>query len=250
MINKSTVKYIQSLRTKKFRDEHNVFLAEGPKVVTEFLENDLFEYESIYCTVGGAKKLTETLKNNVPQLNLIEDYELEKISALTTPNAVVGIFKKKPAPADAGYSGKLTIVLDDIQDPGNLGTIIRIADWFGIENIICSPGTADCYNTKVVQSTMASLGRVNILYKNLAEFFQSTEGILKYAAVLGGENVSAIGKIKEGIVIIGNESKGISATLVEQADRKISIGRIGKAESLNAGVAAGIIMFAIINSES
>ena len=248
MINKSTVKYIQSLRTKKFRDLHNAFIAEGPKVVTEFLENDLFKYEAIYCTAAGAQLLRDKLKDKVPsELSLAIDFELEKISSLDTANKVVGIFKKKPSSGDTDYSGKLTLVLDDIQDPGNLGTIIRIADWFGIENIICSPATADCYNPKVVQSTMASLGRVNIVYENLPEIFELNKNIRKYAAVLGGEDISGIGKIAEGFVIIGNESKGISEALLGHVNKKISISKIGEAESLNAGVAAGIILFSLTN---
>lgn len=246
MINKSTVKYIQSLKTKKFRDEHNAFIAEGPKVVMEFLENDLFEYEAIYYTAKGAKGLPDTLMNKIPAaFNLVENFELEKITSLTTPNDVLGVFKKKPPAKSQHFAGKLTLVLDDIQDPGNLGTIIRIADWFGIENIVCSTATADCYNPKVVQSTMASLGRVNIIYGEINTFLEQNKIIKKYGAVLDGKDVSATGKIKEGFLIIGNESKGISEKILMQLDEKISIRKKGNAESLNAGVAAGIILFAV-----
>lgn len=246
MINKSTVKYIQSLRTKKFRDSHNAFIAEGLKVVTEFLKDDLFTYENIYCTAKGVELLTGTLNTKAPAgITLVEDFELKKISALTSANEVLGIFKTKPAPDSITYSDKLTPVLDGIQDPGNLGTIIRIADWFGIENIFCSLDTADCYNPKVVQSTMASLGRVNIVYGDVNTLFTGNEQIKKYAAVLGGEDVNGVGKIKEGFLIIGNESKGISEKVLKYSDHKISISKKGKAESLNAAVAAGIILFAV-----
>jgi TrmH family RNA methyltransferase len=138
-------------------------------------------------------------------------------------------------------------VLDDIQDPGNLGTIIRNADWFGVENIICSKGTADAYNPKVVQSTMASLGRVNILYTNIPEWLQQNKDIKKYAAVLGGKDLAAFGKIKEGILVIGNESKGISPEVQQLADEKITIPKIGAAESLNAAVATAVILYSINN---
>ena len=135
--------------------------------------------------------------------------------------------------------------LDDIQDPGNLGTIIRTADWFGIKTIFCSNATADCYNTKVVQSTMASLARVNIIYGDIKQELAKHNNITTYAAVLGGKNVLEIGKIKEGIIIIGNESKGVSPDILAMIKEKITIAKIGGAESLNAAVAAAIILFAV-----
>ena len=249
MITKATVKYIQSLQHKKFRDEHNSFFAEGPKVVTEFLEGNIFECEAIYCTQAGYDALGEKLVNKATEkIHIIQDFELEKISALIVANNVLAVFQKKNITNSINIANTLTLVLDDIQDPGNLGTIIRIADWFGIKTIFCSAATADCYNSKVVQSTMASLGRVNVLYGDIKEMLQKHNNIKKYAAVLGGKNIVGIGKIKEGIVIIGNESKGISAEVIALADEKISIERIGAAESLNAGVAAGIILFTLVES--
>ena len=246
MINKSTVKYIQSLQHKKFRDEYNTFIGEGPKVVLEFLQHNSFECEQLYCSVGGLNILPEKIKKQyAAKIIEIEEFELEKISALSTPNNLLGVFKKKPDFQSINISNKVTIFLDDIQDPGNLGTIIRTADWFGIETIFCSNATADCYNPKVVQSTMASLGRVNIIYGNIIEELQKHENIQKYAAVLGGKDVATFGKIKEGILIIGNESKGISAGVLELVNEKITIPKIGEAESLNAAVAAGIILYSI-----
>jgi RNA methyltransferase, TrmH family len=246
MISKATIKYIQSLQHKKVRDEHNSFFAEGPKLVTELLEGNIFECEAIYCTQVGYDALGEKLVNRVSEkMHIIQDFELEKISALTFANNVLAVFQKKNVPNSINISNSLTLVLDDIQDPGNLGTIIRIADWFGVKTIFCSAATADCYNPKVVQSTMASLGRVHIVYGDVKEMLQKHANIKKYAAVLGGKNITSIGKIKEGIIIIGNESKGISAEVIALADEQITIERIGEAESLNAGVAAGIILFAL-----
>ena len=246
MINKSSVKYIQSLQHKKFRDEHSAFIAEGPKVVEELLQNNIFECEHVYSTENGLNFLKENLKKTLAdRLIVIQEFELDKISALSTANNLLAVFKKKPMVNRISISNKITLFLDDIQDPGNLGTIIRTADWFGIETIFCSSATADCYNPKVVQSTMASLGRVNIIYGNIKDELAKHDNINKYAAVLGGKNIADIGKIKEAIIIIGNESKGISADVLAMANEKITIPKIGEAESLNAGVAAGIILFAV-----
>ena len=180
MINKSAVKYIQSLQHKKFRDEHGTFIAEGPKVVLELLQYNKFECEGIYCNKSGLMHLNDKIKSRyVDKIIDVEDFELEKISALSTANNLLGVFKKKPAFKSINISNKLTLFLDDIQDPGNLGTIIRTADWFGIETIFCSTATADCYNPKVVQSTMASLGRVNIFYGNIVEELSKHQNIKK-----------------------------------------------------------------------
>ena len=246
MINKSAVKYIQSLQHKKFRDEHSAFIAEGPKVVIELLQHNIFECEQLYCNVSGLNYLSEKIKKQFAEKIIeVEDFELEKISALITANNLLGVFKKKPAFQSINISNSLTLFLDDMQDPGNLGTIIRTADWFGIKTIFCSNATADCYNPKVVQSTMASLGRVNIIYGNLIEELLKQGNIKKYAAVLAGKNLESFEKIKEGILIIGNESKGISSAVMELVDEKITIPKIGQAESLNAAVATGIILYSI-----
>ena len=246
MINKSTVKYIQSLQHKKFRDEHGAFIAEGPKVVTELLQHNIFECEQLYCNASGFKSLSDNLKKKY-EANILEvaDFELEKISALSTANNMLAVFKKKPILQRINISQKLTLFLDDIQDPGNLGTIIRTADWFGVNTIFCSLATADCYNPKVVQSTMASLGSVNIIYGDIVQELQKQSNIKKYAAVLAGKNLEGCGKIKEGILIIGNESKGISSAVMELVDEKITIPKTGHAESLNAAVATGIILYAL-----
>jgi len=176
----------------------------------------------------------------------VKDFELEKISLLTAPNNVLAVLKKKVQAIPVDITGKITLVLDTIQDPGNLGTIIRTADWFGIENIICSPACADMYNPKVVQSTMGSLARVNIFYTELEEWLHKNKKIKKYATALNGKNITALKNIKEAIIIIGNEGKGISDVVMNAVDEKITIPKIGAAESLNAAVATGIILSQLI----
>ena len=246
MINKSAVKYIQSLQHKKFRDEHGAFIAEGPKVVTELLQQNIFECEQLYCTTEGLLNLSDKIKKQFESdINEIAEFELEKISAMSTANNMLAVFKKKAVLQKINISNKLTLFLDDIQDPGNLGTIIRTADWFGVETIFCSNATADCYNPKVVQSTMASLGRVNVVYGDIKHELEKHENIKKYGAVLAGKSLESVRKIKEGIIIIGNESKGISPAVMELIDERITIPRIGEAESLNAAVATGIILYSV-----
>lgn len=248
MFSKSTVKYIQSLQHKKFRDEYNVFVAEGPKVVTELLQTTIFSCKAVYAVQEWVDELDHNLALAIKSvLVIVKDFELEKIAHYATANKVVAVFGKKPSNEKPGLKNKITLMLDDIQDPGNIGTIIRTADWFGIENIICSNNTVDIYNSKVVQSTMASLGRVNIIYTDLKKCLESLGDIKKFATTLNGQPLDKAITVKEAIIIIGNESKGVSTELIEMVDEKITIPKIGKAESLNAAIATGIILFAFTN---
>ncbi|MBC7936652.1 MAG: RNA methyltransferase [Rhizobacter sp.] len=243
MFSKSTVKYIQSLQHKKFREEEKLFVAEGPKLVTELLEDGIFACRNIYALAGWENSLSKKIEDDHRSCIItIQDFELEKISSLSKPNLVLAVFEQKKVLSSPDLKSKLTLVLDDIQDPGNLGTIIRIADWFGIENIICSLQTADMYNAKVVQSTMASLQRVNVIYTSLEEWLQN-QSIKKYATTLNGKAIAHFNQIKEGIIIIGNESKGVSDGVMKLSENKITIPRVGNAESLNAAVATGIILY-------
>jgi TrmH family RNA methyltransferase len=246
MFSKTHTKYIQSLHHKKFRDEYGVFIAEGTKVVLELLAADKFECKQIFALPDWFVANVKTLPTDAEQIE-VKDFELEKISALTTPNKVLALFQKSTLPQNVVAKNKITLVLDAIQDPGNMGTIIRNADWFGVENMVCSLTCADIYNPKVVQSTMGSLARVNVVYKDLPTWLKENKGVEKFAAALDGEDVSNLKNNKEAIIIIGNEGKGISDDVMELVDRKITIKKIGKAESLNAAVASGIVLSHLFN---
>ncbi len=243
MLTKKIVKYIQSLNLKKFRDTEGAFIAEGPKVVGEFLSSKKFVCDIICAEIDWLLE-NKTLMIETPSESVfvVDENWLQRISFLKTPNKVVAVFKEIKPSKDIILKNKITIMLDELQDPGNLGTIIRIADWFGIENIICSENCVDCYNPKVVQSTMGSLARVTILYTDLNSFIKNNDEIKIYGAALSGTSIFEIGKIKEGIILIGNESKGIHETLFNSVSKKITIPRFGNAESLNAAVALGIIL--------
>ena len=242
------VKYIQSLSHKKVREGENAFVAEGPKLIAEFLSSG-----KIICKKIFAKKewLIENqhLFQYITNENIfeIDDDDLNKISQLQTPNKVIAVCNKKENDTHPSLTGKLSLMLDDIQDPGNLGTIIRIADWFAIDTIICSENCADCYNFKVVQASMGSLARVQIFYTSLLSFIDQHSNISIYAAALQGSSIYKTSSIKEGIILIGNESKGINESLLHRAFQKITIPRFGNAESLNAAVATGIILSHIRN---
>lgn len=238
MLSKSAVKDIQSLQHKKFRDEAGLFVAEGPTLVKEMLDAGIFSCREIYHTDDWpAMKLT----GNINVCSIVNS-DLARISSRKTPNQVLAIFEKKTTHTPIAAKDIFTLVLDGIQDPGNLGTIIRIADWFGIQNIICSPDTADCYNSKVVQSTMASLGRVNIIYTNLLEWLQIAGDVPVYAATLHGKALQEIKKTVGGILIIGNEAHGVSHEMLTNTTMQVTIPKIGEAESLNAAVATAIIL--------
>lgn len=247
MLSKTHTKYIQSLQHKKFRDEAGMFLAEGPKVVMDLLTGGKFICKEIFALQDWMDTYqSQLLKLTDAALHVVADFELQKLSALSTAHEVLAVFEKIKPVADMDISSGITLALDTIQDPGNLGTIIRTADWFGVRNIICSSGCADMYNTKVVQSTMGSLGRVNIVYANLVAWLQQQQQVKIYAASLHGKDVKSVGKLKAGILIIGNEANGVSEQVMELVHEKINIPRIGEAESLNAAVATGIIVNTLI----
>lgn len=240
MISKNELKYIQSLYHKKTRDRENVFIVEGPKMVDELLKSNLRTIK-IFATRG------EWSKNHTgSDFQEIEDFELKKISHFETPNQVLAIAKKKiPINDIINFEDQVLLMLDGLQDPGNLGTIIRIADWFGIQTIIASEDTADCYNPKVIQASMGSIFRINIMYRNLTPLLSECPTKV-YGAVLNGVNLKKQEPIKNGVIIIGNESKGIREQVLPFIEKPITIEPLGKAESLNAAVAAGIILSHLI----
>jgi TrmH family RNA methyltransferase len=240
MISKNQVKYIQSLGQKKSRDVENKFVAEGPKLVNELLEAKNCRIVQVF----GLKEWAEQNPNAGKQAEVIEitEDELKKISQLATPNQVLAVAEKLKWDDDPVIKGNITLALDTIQDPGNIGTIIRIADWFGIKNIFCSTDCADIYNSKVVQSTMGSITRVRVEYVDLRSLLKENNEVRTYAAVLNGRDISKMEKLNEGIIIVGNESKGISEEIMKLINVEITIPGKGKAESLNAAVATGIIL--------
>jgi len=239
MLSKSKVKYIQTLGQKKFRDQEGLFIAEGPKIITDLLECAPAKIKAIYAVpewINENKQLNTSI-----EITEIAATDLEKISQLKTPNQVLAVLEYFQLPTTIQTENKITLVLDGIQDPGNLGTIIRIADWFGVEQIVCSNESADVYNPKVVQSTMGSIARVKVFYTDLVEFLHNQQTTI-YATALEGQDINSIEKLKEGIIVFGNESKGISKEIMNLATNKITIPKKGKAESLNAGVAAGVVL--------
>lgn len=248
MISKNKIKYLHSLKTKKFRDAEDVFVAEGPKVV-----GDIFSrYKSnLMLLVGTSEWLKGEGRSiaSVANCEIIEvtEDELTKASFLCHPQQVLAVFKKLDSHVDTNLlTSKLTIVLDGVQDPGNLGTIIRIADWFGIENVICSADTADAYNPKVVQATMGSIARVKITYMNLSVLFDSLpKDFPIYGTLLEGDNIYNQELTEVGLIVMGNEGKGISPAIRNLVNRALRIpnypeGR-ATADSLNVAIATAIV---------
>ena len=236
MLSKNEIKHIQSLYHKKQRDEQGLFLVEGKKMAQELL-NSNFLIHKIYAT-------TVWLQQNdaqKPITTIVTDDELKKISQLTTPNEVLMIVEAIKASTPKIFNQQLTLVVDDLQDPGNFGSIIRIADWFNIPQIICSNNTVDVYNFKVLQATMGSFLRVHIAYTNLEDYLSKTNQPI-YGALLKGNNIFETQLLKDGYLIIGNEGKGISNSLQQLITNPITIPKFGSAESLNAAIATGIIV--------
>ena len=234
-ISKNQLKLITSLSQKKYRQKHNLFIAEGVKVLNELL-NSTFEIETLFCTDDFEATISEE------KVVRISETELKKVSTLKSPNKALGIFKipKEKAVQNSG----LTIALDAINDPGNLGTIIRLCDWFGVTQLVCSKDTVDCYNQKVVQASMGSLTRVSIHYTDLENYITKSN-LDTFIADMDGENVYKTKLPKEGILIMGNEANGVSKEIKSLLQYKISIPRFGETqetESLNVATATAILL--------
>jgi TrmH family RNA methyltransferase len=234
MLSKAQIKYIQSLQHKKYRQKSGQFIAEGDKIVPELLSEGVLVQE-VYATASWIS-VHEQLLSKVKVI-AVDEAILKQISALTTPNQAMALLNI-PESTPAVLKGVVTIALETIQDPGNLGTIIRIADWFGIKQVICSPDCVDAYNPKTIQATMGSIARVRIVESEIIPLLQE---VPSYAATLHGTNIVEFKKIEEGIILIGNESRGLSGQVIAASTHRITIPRLGGAESLNAGIAAGII---------
>lgn len=244
MLSKSQISFIKSLHQKKYRKEHGLFLVEGIKSIKEFFQSS-YKIHSIFYNSEQANLLPKLPAN----INLFEvnNVELGKISTLQTPQgflAVVQLPETKTINQTA-LINKFTLVLDGVQDPGNLGTIIRTADWFGFDKIICSEDTVEAYNPKTVQATMGSLARVKIYYENLVLLMDKCE-IPIFGALLNGESIYKTNWGKEGLIILGNEGKGISEELIKKVNKPVTIPRFGEAESLNVAVSAAIFCSEIV----
>lgn len=235
MVSKNQIKLISSLHQKKYRIAHQLFIAEGVKGINELLQSN-FELEHLYVTIDEFKSVSTTQKT------VISDADLKKISALTTPNTCLAVFK---IPKEKPVLNKgLIVALDTIRDPGNMGTILRLCDWFGINQVLCSKETVDLYNPKVVQATMGSIARVNVNYLNLKDFLETTS-LPIYGTFMDGEDIYNSEITNEGIIILGNEANGISKQIEELVTKRITIPRFGnlqQTESLNVATATAIVL--------
>ena len=243
MLPKSEVKYIQSLGHKKFREAAEAFPVEGPRMVRELLHTCPERLLKLYAMEEWLSDNGGLLAAAPPQSCMpVSERELSAISSLQTPQSVVALCRKSEEGAPTSLRGAVTLVLDGIQDPGNFGTIIRTADWFGVRHILCSPDTADLYNPKVLQATMGSVFRVGIHYLDLAGRLSMADAPAIFCATLEGGNVLEMNPLAEGLVVVGNEGRGISTGILALSSGRVTIPRRGLAESLNAAVATGIIL--------
>ncbi|MCI2229185.1 RNA methyltransferase [Polaribacter sp. MSW13] len=234
-ISKNQLKLITSLSQKKYRQKHKLFVAEGVKVVNELLSSS-FKVVTLFCTEDF---LSDVSKDYIIT---ISETDLKKISNLKTPNKVLGLFQM---PEDKPLHNKgLIVALDDINDPGNLGTIIRLCDWFGVSELICSTKTVDCYNQKVVQASMGSLTRISIHYVDLNKYLTEIN-LPTFIADMDGVNVYSNPLPKEAVLIMGNEANGVSDKIKDSVSNKIAIPRFGETqetESLNVATATAILL--------
>ena len=242
MLSKTQAKYIQSLVHKKFREQYGQYIIEGPKLLSEAISGHLAGISKIYAYPEWIEHSGHVLEKRDIEIIPVSEDEMKKISVLTTPSQVLAIMKM-PDPQVIDKFPGITLLLDTIQDPGNLGTIVRTADWFGIRNVICSEGCVDCYNPKVIQSTMGSIFRMNIMYHDLAAFLDQWPGIPVIASSLEGSALKEVKKLQDVFLVIGNESRGISDHILQRAAMKVRIPGGGTVESLNASVATGILLY-------
>ena len=235
MVSKNQIKLISSLHQKKHRQTHQLFIAEGIKGIQELLDAH-FELDHLYTTRTDFENVASNLKT------VVSEADLKKMSALASPNTCLAVFKIPEVKA-INTSG-LIVALDDIRDPGNLGTILRLCDWFGIQQLICSKETVDVYNPKVVQATMGSIARVNISYLDLIDFI-ATSKLPVFGTFMDGQNMYTTNLPQEGIIVMGNEANGISSDLEKIIKNRLTIPRFGtlqKTESLNVATATAIVL--------
>jgi len=251
MLSRRQIQYIKSLQQKKFRKEYNCFVAEGSKIVEELLASNL-EPHSIFATPAWAETHQHLLAPYKALISIVNVNELQRISSLKTPATVLAVFKTRHHTFDPKHlESDFVLMLDGIGDPGNLGTIIRTADWFGIKHVVCSLETVDLYNPKTVQASMGSLARVQVYYKNLYEILvKLPANIQVYGAVLNGKPITGLNLTSNGILLVGNEAHGISNELLTFISEPIIIPSQQKdgagtqrPESLNAAIATAILCY-------
>lgn len=233
-LSKNQLKLITSLAQKKYRSKNKLFIAEGIKIVNECLNSNM-QLVHLYCIDNSSYR---KLRN----VTLVTPTELKKISSLTTPNNVLALFE---IPENDSFKKEgLILVLDEIKDPGNLGTIIRLCDWFGVDQLICSKNSVDCFNAKVIQASMGSIARVSIVYTDLKPYLESVN-LPKYAATLEGNNIYKMELPKNAILLMGGESHGISKDILKMLPNSVTIprsGKLQKTESLNVASATAILL--------
>lgn len=241
MLTNNQVKLIRSLGLKKYRQQLGLFILEGPKIVAELL-NSSYEIENIFAIEDWVLKNSTLLVSTNP--TIVSEKEFGRISQFKSPNQVVAVVKQQNLAIETLEINDVNLMLDNINDPGNLGTIIRICDWFGIENIICSENTVDCYNAKTVQASMGSILRTNIYYTDLEDFIKESPYPF-YGASLSGKPINDASFNKPCFIVMGSESHGISPNLHPLLSGEFKIPRKGKAESLNVAVATAISLFVL-----
>lgn len=243
MISKNQIKYIQALHLKKNRDSQGLFIVEGVKLVTEFLHDEAVTVKQVFASADYLERYKALLTTRNVSATEISAEELKKISLQSTPNQVLAIvLKKEQFLTKELLQSQTSLFLDDIRDPGNLGTIIRIADWFGIRQIVCSRSTTELYNPKTLQASMGAVLRVNVVYLDFEELLPAAGNVPVYGAVLNGNNIYTTA-LRPGILVIGNEANGISDAVMAKVTEPITIPAAGHngSESLNAANACAII---------
>lgn len=243
MISKNEIKYIQALHLKKNRDSQGLFIIEGIKSVTEFILNNSTKVKYVFATAEYLQQHSKFLEQKGVSFTEVTFDELKKISLQSSPNQVLAIIYKREEKLNNQLLQKeITIFLDDIRDPGNFGTIIRIADWFGLKQIICSKNTTELYNPKTLQASMGAILRTNVIYMDFEDVLSASGNITVYGAVLNGKNIYTT-KLEKGIIVIGNEANGISENILSKLNQSISIPAAPNngSESLNAANACAII---------
>lgn len=241
MISKSWLKLIKSLQIKKFRIKEGLFLVEGAKSVLELLHSD-FKVKAIFCTESFFEEYSNQLSGYKNIVELAKEEDLEAGGTFSSNNSVIAVAHINPSKQLSLNENEYGLMLDEVKDPGNLGTIIRIADWYGINKIICSPGCVDFYNPKVISSTMGSFTRVKLLYTDLVQYLrEQKKKPLLIGTFMKGKNIHEYKFPSSGFIVMGNESSGISREVEAFIDEKITIPNFGKAESLNVAIATAIV---------